>query len=249
METIDRTEADQWVAERLALLEPAAALRPDPAARVGEVRLRAAAIRRHLQSRRWAAGVVVAACIASLALSGTRAFAARCADACVSMTTRIRQLLVPAHQSNSGAGLLDAGVRPVAPEFSVTDDGGSRLLLSQLHGQVVLVNFWATWCAPCRTEMPWFAEFQTRFGHRGFRAIGISVDEEGWAAVRPYQAAHPVSYPLALATPAITEAFGGLGALPATFLIDRQGRIAATHVGIVAKATYAEEIDVLVSER
>jgi cytochrome c biogenesis protein CcmG/thiol:disulfide interchange protein DsbE len=136
----------------------------------------------------------------------------------------------------------DASARKAAPDFELKDMNGKTIRLSDYRGQVVLLNFWATWCGPCKIEIPWFVEFQRTFKDRGFTVIGVSVDEDGWEAVRPFLASRQVNYPVVISTMEVEQKYGGVEALPVSFLIDREGRIASTHVGLVTKKTYEEEI-------
>ncbi len=132
--------------------------------------------------------------------------------------------------------------RKVAPDFVAKDTRGADLKLSDYRGKVVLVNFWATWCGPCRIEIPWFVEFEKSYSDRGFTVIGVSMDEEGWEAVKPFIAQQRVNYPVVIGTDALTQAYGDISSLPTTFLIDREGEIAARHVGLVSKSAYESEI-------
>ncbi|MEJ5370069.1 MAG: TlpA disulfide reductase family protein [Bryobacteraceae bacterium] len=136
----------------------------------------------------------------------------------------------------------DASARKAAPDFELKDMNGKTIRLSDYRGQVVLLNFWATWCGPCKIEIPWFVEFQRTFKDRGFTVIGVSVDEDGWEAVRPFLASRQVNYPVVISTVEVEQKYGGVDALPMSFLIDREGRIANTHVGLVTKKTYEDEI-------
>lgn len=136
----------------------------------------------------------------------------------------------------------DASARKPAPDFELKDMNGKTIRLSDYRGQVVLLNFWATWCGPCKIEIPWFVEFQRTFKDRGFTVIGVSVDEDGWEAVRPFLATRQVNYPVVVSTVEVEQKYGGVDALPMSFLIDRGGRIANTHVGLVTKKTYEDEI-------
>lgn len=142
----------------------------------------------------------------------------------------------------AGGNGTKASDRKPAPDFELKDVNGRTVRLSAYRGQVVLLNFWATWCGPCKIEIPWFVEFQRTFKDRGFTVIGVSVDEDGWDAVRPFLAARQVNYPVVIATPEVEMKYGGVEALPMSFLIDREGRIASTHVGLVTKKTYEDEI-------
>jgi peroxiredoxin len=249
----DLIEDEVWTNRKLDALDLRAGWDPDTGAGLARFRAGRAAGDGH-RGRRWAWGAAAAAasCLCVTVLSQT-SFAARCVEACVGLTTRVGQILnprdviAPAPADPAGAFVARAA-RVLAPEFSLDDAEGRPLRLSGLRGRVVLVNFWATWCVPCATEIPWFTAFQAEYGDRGFSAIGISLDDDGWTSVRPFASAQRIGYPLALGTDEVTRAFGGIGALPATFIIDRQGRIAATHVGIVPRSTYADEIGRVLAE-
>jgi peroxiredoxin len=141
------------------------------------------------------------------------------------------------------ADVTPPGVRKNAPDFSLPDAKGASITLSRYRGNVVLLDFWATWCTGCKVEMPWFMEFQQRYGSRGLRSIGVAMDEEGWTLVRPYLAEHPISYPVVIGNLALLQKTFGLDpSLPITFLIDRNGRIAGTHQGVVDKNAFEQDI-------
>ncbi len=112
-----------------------------------------------------------------------------------------------------------------APAFAVTTLDGTRIASDSLAGRVVLVNFWATWCPPCRLEMPGIERVWRDRRDAGFVVIGIATDETGEAGVRAFVAERGVTYPIAMATPAVVRAFGGYRGLPTSILIDRDGRI------------------------
>jgi len=107
---------------------------------------------------------------------------------------------------------------------------------------VVLLNFWATWCGPCKVEIPWFTEFQKQYQAQGFTVLGVSMDVEGWKVVKPYIAEQKVNYPIVLGNEAVNAAYGGIESLPTTLLIDRDGRIAFIHSGLIGKNEYRKEI-------
>ena len=114
--------------------------------------------------------------------------------------------------------------------------------MSDYKGKVVLLNFWATWCPPCKAEIPWFEEFQRTYGAQGLVVVGISMDEDGWRAVRPFLEATRIDYRVAIGDAALAQKYGGVESLPETLLIDRDGKIAARHVGIVSRSDYEIEI-------
>ena len=121
-------------------------------------------------------------------------------------------------------------VGDAAPDFSRPDLAGRPLQLADYRGKVVLLNFWASWCAPCLEEMPRFSHWQRQYGARGLQVIGVSMDDDA-AAVRQHLARHPVAYPAIIGDAKLGAAFGGVMGLPLTYLIDRQGRIAARYQG------------------
>jgi cytochrome c biogenesis protein CcmG/thiol:disulfide interchange protein DsbE len=133
--------------------------------------------------------------------------------------------------------------RKTAPDFSLQDANGKTLKLSEFKGKVVLVDFWATWCGPCKIEIPWFIEFQRKYKDRGFSVIGVSMDENGWQVVKPFLEELKVNYPVVLGTEEISAAYGGVEVLPTTFIIDKQGRIVATHQGLVSKDEMEKTIE------
>ena len=122
--------------------------------------------------------------------------------------------------------------RKPAPAFALKDANGQTVHLSDYKGKVVLLDFWATWCAPCKIEIPWFMEFEQQFKDRGFAVLGVSMDEDGWTTVKPYLQQLKVNYRVVLGNDQVGEIYGGVDSLPTTFLIDRQGKIASVHVGL-----------------
>ncbi len=121
--------------------------------------------------------------------------------------------------------------------------------LSDYKGKVVLLNFWATWCGPCTLEIPWFVEFEQQFKSRGFEVVGISMDEDGWTAIKPYVTEHKMNYRVLLGNDSVSDLYGGVEALPTSFVIDREGKIATVHVGLAEKNEYIDEIQGLLTER
>lgn len=132
--------------------------------------------------------------------------------------------------------------RKQAPEFALKDADGKVVKLSDYKGKVVLLNFWATWCGPCKIEIPWFVEFEQNYRDKGFAVLGVAMDEEGWAAVKPFVASHKVNYRMVIGDDMTAQKYGGVDSLPTSFLIDREGRTAAVHVGLVSKKDYVNDI-------
>ncbi len=112
-----------------------------------------------------------------------------------------------------------------APAFSVRTLEGRRLALRDLRGDVVLVNFWATWCPPCRREMPAFQAAFEAYRDRGFTVVGLSTDVGGRDAVRAWVREAGISYPVAMASEGLRLSYGGVSMLPQSFLVDREGKV------------------------
>ncbi len=138
--------------------------------------------------------------------------------------------------------------RKQAPDFELKDINGKSVKLSDYQGQVVLLNFWATWCGPCKLEIPWFVEFEKKNKDRGFSVIGVSMDEDGWATVKPFLEWARVNYRVLMGDDRVAMLYGGVDSLPTTFLIDRDGNIASIHVGLVSKGDYESDIETLLSQ-
>ena len=145
----------------------------------------------------------------------------------------------------AGQNLKPAAERNPAPDFELKDMSGKPARLSDYRGQVVLLNFWATWCGPCKLEIPWFVEFEQKHKDRGFAVLGVSMDEDGWEVVKPYLDRARVNYRILMGDNEVATLYGGVDSLPTTFLIDREGRIAAVHIGLVSKNAYESDIKTL----
>lgn len=146
------------------------------------------------------------------------------------------------------AAIKDSKVRSVAPDFSLPDVNGVEVKLSDFRGKVVLLNFWAAWCAPCNVEVPWFNEFVKSYGEQGFTVLAIAMDQGGSPVVKPYIEKNKMNYKVLLGNEIVATAYGGADALPTTLLIDRAGKIASRHIGIVGRAVFEDEIRKLLNE-
>jgi peroxiredoxin len=152
--------------------------------------------------------------------------------------------------ANSRAQESQSANRKAAPDFTLTDANGQSVKLSDYRGKVVLLNFWATWCGPCQIEIPWFVEFEQQFKSKGLEVVGVSMDDDGWKAVKPYLASHKVNYRVLLGDETVSQLYGGLDALPTTFMIDREGKFAfSPHIGLAGKDEYLSQIQSLLGER
>ncbi|MBV8552267.1 MAG: redoxin domain-containing protein [Acidobacteriaceae bacterium] len=149
----------------------------------------------------------------------------------------------------SAAARVEEASRKPAPNFTLKDANGQPVNLADYRGKVVLLNFWATWCGPCGLEIPWFEQFEQQFKSQGFAVLGVSMDEDGWSAVKPYMAEHKINYRVMLGNDSVGQLYGGVDSLPTTFMIDREGRLAFTHVGLAGKNDYLSEIQNLLGTK
>ena len=150
--------------------------------------------------------------------------------AMVRYTRRVEDRM--SHASASGTTITFLRDRPAVPSFAAKDLAGNDISLSSLRGKVVLVNFWATWCPPCREEIPDLVELQQKYRDR-LQVIGVSQDSAPPRAVLEFVVAHRMNYPTVMSTPEIEKLFPGVYALPTTFIIDPEGRLAKKHIGML----------------
>ncbi|MGA2597854.1 MAG: TlpA disulfide reductase family protein [Bryobacteraceae bacterium] len=144
----------------------------------------------------------------------------------------------------------DSPIHKPAPDFALKDRDGATVHLSDYKGKVVMLDFWATWCGPCKIEIPWFMEFEQQYKDKGFAVLGVSMDEGGWDDVKPYIEERKINYRILLGDDKVDHEYGGIDSLPTTFLIDRSGKIAAVHVGIEkGKNELRDEIDQLLAAK
>ena len=129
----------------------------------------------------------------------------------------------------------------LAPDFTLSQLNGEQLTLSSYHGKVVLLDFWATWCVPCREEIPHFVELQDKYRERGLQIIGVSMDDSA-DPVRPFAQQFRMNYPVVMGNAKLGEEYGGVLGLPIAFLLDRDGRIVKKHIGATAIEVLDREI-------
>lgn len=134
-----------------------------------------------------------------------------------------------------------------APEFTRRDFSGARINLAGFRGKVVLLDFWATWCASCQMEMPTFAQWQRQYGPHGLQVIGISMDDDP-ALARKLSAKLRLNYPVAMGDEELGELYGGILGLPLTYLIDRKGIVRAKFQGETDLKTIEKQLKALLGE-
>ena len=151
--------------------------------------------------------------------------------------------------AHAAAGeVCPANAKKANLNFTLKDINGRDTSLSSLKGKVILLDFWATWCEPCKMEIPWFSEFQTKYGSRGFQAVGVSVDDTV-DKLKLYVAKYKMNYPvlLGLNHDDIQNAYGPLWGIPVTAIISRDAKICVKHSGISSKQNFEKEIEALLA--
>jgi thiol-disulfide isomerase/thioredoxin len=136
----------------------------------------------------------------------------------------------------------EGGSSSKAPPWELNDTDGKPVKSSDFAGKVVILDFWATWCPPCKAEIPGFVELQQRYGDKGLVIVGVSLDEQGPAVVKPFIQQFRVNYPIVMGDEKIVQDFGGVTAIPTTFIIDKAGNIVKKHVGFAPKENFEKEI-------
>ena len=129
-----------------------------------------------------------------------------------------------------------------APNFSLKTSSGKTIVLSKLRGKVVVVNFWATWCGPCRAEIPGFVDVYEKYKSKGLEIVGISLDEGGWHDVKPFVKEYNISYPVVLGNNRVARDYGNIDAIPTTFIVDKHGNIVSRHIGYMKEEDFENEI-------
>lgn len=150
------------------------------------------------------------------------------------------------HQSARNGGPAGA-IGSVAAPFSLVDLNGKPVDLTAYKGKVVLLDFWATWCVPCQSEIPHFVEFQNNYAAQGFQVIGVSMDD-GPDPVRAFYQQYKMNYPVAMGSTQLAQSYGGILGLPVTFLIDRDGKIAANYRGQTETSVIQQRLEALLKQ-
>jgi peroxiredoxin len=145
------------------------------------------------------------------------------------------------------AGGPPGSVGSTAPAFALKDVDGKALDLADYRGKVVLLDYWATWCVPCRSEIPHFVDFQDKYVSQGFQVMGISMDD-GPQPVQEFYKQFKMNYPVAMGTTQLAESYGGILGLPVTFLIGRDGKIAAKYVGLTETSVIQQKLESLLKQ-
>ncbi len=155
-----------------------------------------------------------------------------------------------AHAAETGGAIAgtvapacDVDARPANFDFTLQDMNGEDVSFAELQGKVVLLNFWATWCGPCKIEVPWFVEFAEQYGADGLVVAGVSIDDTA-DKIQEFATQYDVNYPMlvGLGRDDFMESYGPIWGVPMTFFIDREGTLCRTHAGIAAREEFEKDI-------
>jgi len=143
------------------------------------------------------------------------------------------------HRQNPLAAQMKGSL---APDFTLQSLDGKSVRLSDYRGKGVLLNFWATWCGPCKIEMPWFVELQKQYGPEGLQILGIAMDDASPGEIAAFAKEMGVNYPVLIGKDAVADAYGGVEGLPYTFYIDRNGKVRDKIIGLRSRSEIEDDV-------
>ena len=143
----------------------------------------------------------------------------------------------------------DGGIGERAPDFTLKDLQDKDFSLQSVKGKVVLLDFWATWCYPCRVEIPHFVELYEKYNPKGFEVVGIALDKDGASVVKPFAEKEGINYTVVIGDADVASDYGGIRAIPTTFVIDKKGAIYSKYVGVPKDmGVFEEDVKKLLAE-
>lgn len=151
------------------------------------------------------------------------------------------------HNAANGAGKGQL-IGSAAPDFDLPTLDGTNLKLSDLRGKAVLLNFWATYCGPCKIEMPWFVELQKEYGPQGFQIVGVAMDDASKEEIAKFAKELGINYPILLGKDSVADSYGGVSVLPTTFFVDRSGKLIAREFGLQSRSVFVDNIKKAMSQ-
>jgi cytochrome c biogenesis protein CcmG/thiol:disulfide interchange protein DsbE len=155
----------------------------------------------------------------------------------------VAAMLISTRTKRHTGGISQSGFQgKPAPEFVLKDLNGNTVKLSDYRGKAVLLNFWATWCPPCKAEMPWFVDMQKRYAAQGLQIVGVSMDDDGPEDVAKFAKEIGVNYPIVMGKEEVAQKYGSVEFLPTSFFIDRNGNIIDRVFGIVERKDIEEKV-------
>jgi len=148
-----------------------------------------------------------------------------------------------ARGSRPGSGAASLGVDgKMAPDFVLQSIDDKTVRLADFRGKAVLLNFWATWCAPCKIEMPWFVELQRQYGPEGLQVLGVAMDDASKEDIAKFAKDMGVNYPILIGKESVGDAYGGVQFLPTTYFIGRDGKVVAHEFGLKSRSEFEDNI-------
>jgi peroxiredoxin len=151
-----------------------------------------------------------------------------------------------ARRSKPGAASGTAQTNAAAPDFTLQSLDGKTVRLSDFRGKAVVLNFWATWCGPCKIEMPWFVDLQKQYGPAGVQFLGVAMDDASTKDIAEFAQSMNVNYPILIGKESVGEAYGGVQFLPETFYLDRNGKIVDKAFGLKGRGEIEDDIKKIV---
>lgn len=147
-------------------------------------------------------------------------------------------------QSGSQGPARGPEIGSQAPDFklNVLNGQGKTMQISSLKGKAVLVNFWATWCEPCKIEMPWLVELQKKYGPQGLQIVGVAVDDAEEKTISEFARKMKVNYPVLIGTEKVADTYGGVAGLPTSFFLDRGGKVVNRVTGLVSESEIEDSV-------
>ena len=155
---------------------------------------------------------------------------------------------LPQNPPTSRDTLIPAAQRKPAPNFTLIDSNGKPFTLAHTRGQVVILNFWATWCGGCKFELPYFVGYDGKYRAAGLTTLGVSMDDGGFPVVKPFWTKQAMPYPTVIGNDALAKQLGLTG-MPFTVLLDRRGRVALTHAGVLDREDFDHHIQQLLAHQ
>ena len=151
-------------------------------------------------------------------------------------------------RKNHGGGAPGQLIGQVAPDFELQSLEGKNVKLSDFRGKAVLLNFWATYCGPCKIEMPWLVELQKQYGPQGFQILGVAMDDASTEDIAKFAKEMGVNYPILLGKESVGQSYGGVGVLPTTFFVDRDGKVTDREFGLQSRSVFVDNIKKALSQ-
>jgi peroxiredoxin len=146
------------------------------------------------------------------------------------------------HSTQSSEGAGSPAKNGLAPDFTLQSLDGKTIRLSDLRGKAVVLNFWATWCAPCKIEMPWFVDLQKKYESAGVQFLGVAMDDASTKDIAEFAQSMNVNYPILIGKESVGDAYGGVQFLPETFYIGRDGKIVDKAFGLKGRGEIEDDV-------